>query len=91
MKKILFYALLPLALFSCSGDDGSIDTSALTGGVSLTGGTSAEALTIEFDESDLEETDDVFTDEASDADLYEDYVENAGEFKNIVRITWDGT
>lgn len=91
MKKILFYALLPLALFSCSGDDGSIDTSALTGGVSLTGGTSAEALTIEFDESALEETDDVFTDEASDADLYEDYVENAGEFKNIVRITWDGS
>lgn len=91
MKKILFYALLPLALFSCSGDDGSIDTSALTGGVSLTGGTSAEALSIEFDESALEETDDVFTDEASDADLYEDYAENAGEFKNTVRITWDGS
>ena len=95
MKKILLFALLATsvaALHGCSSeDDGSIDTSALTGGVSLTGGTSAEALTIEFDESDLEETDDIFTDEASDADLYEDYVENAGEFKNVVRITWDGS
>ena len=95
MKKILLFALLATsvaALHGCSSeDDGSIDTSALTGGVSLTGGSSAGALTIEFDESDLEETDDVFSDEASDADLYEDYVENAGEFKNIVRITWDGS
>lgn len=95
MKKILLFALLATsvaALHGCSSeDDGSIDTSALTGGVSLTGDTSAEALSIEFDESALEETDDVFTDEASDADLYEDYVENAGEFKNIVRITWDGS
>ena len=95
MKKILLFALLATsvaALHGCSSeDDGSIDTSALTGGVSLTGDSSAEALSIEFDESALEETDDVFTDEASDADLYEDYVENAGEFKNIVRITWDGS
>ncbi len=96
MKKILLFALLAssvAALHGCSSEDGedSIDTSALTGGVSLTGDTSAGALSIEFDESALEETDDVFTDEASDADLYEDYVENAGEFKNIVRITWDGS
>lgn len=95
MKKILLFALLATsvaALHGCSSeDDGSIDTSALTGGVSLTGNSSAGALTIEFDESALEETDDVFTDEASDTDLYEDYVENAGEFKNIVRITWDGS
>lgn len=95
MKKILLFALLATsvaALQGCSSeDDGSIDTSALTGGVSLTGGTSAEALTIEFDESDLEETDDVYTDEATDADLYEDYVENAGEFKNVVNIVWDGS
>lgn len=95
MKKILLLALLATsvaALHGCSSeDDGSIDTSALTGGVSLTGNNSAEALTIEFDESDLEETDDVYTDEATDADLYEDYAENAGEFKNVVRITWDGS
>ncbi len=95
MKKILLFALLATsvaALHGCSSeDDGSIDTSALTGGVSLTGNSSAEALSIEFDESDLEETDDVFTDEATDADLYEDYVENAGEFKNVVNIVWDGS
>lgn len=96
MKKILLFALLATsvaALHGCSSeDDGSIDTSALSGGVTVTDdGTGSSALSIEFDESDLEETDAVYTDEASDADLYEDYVENAGEFKNVVRITWDGS
>ena len=92
-KTCLLTVLLPLALLSCSnGDESDIDANALSGGVTVTdGGTASSALSVEFDESDLEETDAVYTDEAADADLYEDYVENAGEFKNIVNIVWDGS
>ena len=79
-------AAMAMAICACSDNDTNSNGTLSGGGSTVSGG----SITIEFDETSLEETDEVYTDETTDEDLYDDYVENAGEFKNVVTITYDG-